>query len=131
MKLLAYVDGGGMYEDRHANIGVVLIDQATGEICVEYGYSIGRATNNEAEYSAVLSAIYVAQELGATELEVRSDSKLIVNQLNGEWRVHESHLKHYFEEVRQEADKLDKFGIQWIPRAENKYADSLSRGVVE
>ena len=130
MKLTAFVDGGGKWNDRHANIGLLILDAETKEVLVEEGHDIGDASNNEAEYTAVVMALYHANRLGAKAIQVYSDSKLVVNQLSGEWRVHENHLRCYYDEIMDEAQNLD-FNISWIPRRENKQADALSRGAVE
>ena len=129
MRVTAYVDGGGKWQDRPANIGIYITNDR-GEVLVEEGHTIGDASNNEAEYTAVAMALYHAKQLGATELQVFSDSKLIVNQLNGEWKIHENHLRYYYDEVIEESQGLD-FKISWIPRTENKIADKLARGAIE
>ena len=131
MRLIAYVDGGGEFEKRHAGIGVVIIEPDSGEVIWARGFDIGSATNNEAEYSAVIQCLYQAEMFGATELLVHSDSKLIVNQINGDWQIHENHLKDYYDEVKSEVAKLDKFEIKWVPRSQNQMADGLARRVVE
>jgi ribonuclease HI len=129
MRLTAYVDGGGKYKDiRPANIGVYITDEQ-GDPVIEEGYVIGDATNNEAEYSAVLMAIYHAKELGATSLEVFSDSRLVVNQIHGSWKVNQDHIGLYYDEVMREKDGLD-FSITWIPRSENQRADKLARSAI-
>ena len=125
MKLVAHVDGGGKWNDRPANIGIVISNEE-GTTLVEEGHDIGDATNNEAEYSAVLMALYHAKRLGATSLDVFSDSKLVVNQLLGKWAVHADHIELYYDEVMREKDGLN-FTITWIPRSENQNADKLAR----
>ncbi len=124
-QLVAFVDGGGEWQDKPANIGLYIVDDHQ-NVRVEEGHIIGKASNNEAEYTAVLMAIYHAQKLGATDLHVYSDSKLIVNQINGDWKIHENHLRHYYDEVKREAESLN-FTISWIPRAQNNKADKLAR----
>lgn len=128
MKLLAWTDGGGVSTgDTEAFIGVVIIDHDTGEILCEHSQAIGLATVNEAEYSGVLFALYWAVEHGATHLTVKSDSKLIVNQVQGKWRVGDAtHLGEYLDEIRQIQPDLVSFKIEWIPREENEVADLLS-----
>ena len=127
MKLTAYVDGGGKWRDRPAYIGLYIYDTDNPEmVLVEEGLQIGDATNNEAEYSAVGMAVYYAKEFGAKELQVYSDSKLVVNQLRGEWRINADHIGLYHDEIKQEIEGLD-FKIDWIPRSENKRADKIGR----
>jgi ribonuclease HI len=124
MKLIAYTDGGS---DRNgqAYVGVVMINE-DGEIVCEHSHSIGKGTNNEAEYSAVILAIYQAIEEESDEIQIFCDSKLVVNQISGEWNIHENHIKEYHEEVMRLAKHID-IEVEWIPRAENKVADRLSR----
>ena len=128
-KLLAWCDGGGVSTgDTDAYIGVLIVDKESGEVLCEHGQSIGLATVNEAEYSAVIFALYWALEHGAETLDVKSDSQLIVNQINGKWKVSKNgrHLRDYLDEVDQARENLLSFGISWIPREENKVADLLT-----
>lgn len=127
--LLAWTDGGGVSTgDTEAYIGVVITDKDTGEILCEHGQAIGKATVNEAEYSAVLFALYWAVENEADRLEVKSDSLLIVNQINGKWKVTKNgkNLGDYLDEAKEAREGLLSFKISWIPREENVVADSLS-----
>ncbi len=125
-RVLIYTDGGSDGNDQ-GYIGIGIIEKDTEEIVYGDGHAIGQATNNEAEYSALIAALYVAQEMGATDVEVNCDSKLVVNQVNGTWQVHKNHLQMYVEEVLKEKEKFDRFEVKWIPRRENKLADALSR----
>lgn len=127
MRLLASVDGGN--DANGAYIGAVVVDLDTGEVVFERGLAIGPGTNNEAEYSALLLALYHAAAAGATELRVRSDSQLVVNQVNGKWAVREPHLREYAEEVRRCIRLLPVFSIEWVRREENEDADRLTREV--
>jgi len=97
-----------------------------GVVVYEDGHSIGLATNNEAEYSALCFALYQAKEMGCTHFVVKSDSRLVVNQISGEWRIHENHLKPYVDEIQSEIKDLEEFDLSWIPRRENKLADALT-----
>lgn len=127
--LLAWCDGGGVSTgDTDAYIGVVIMDKETGEVVLEHGQGIGKATVNEAEYSAVIFALYWALEHGAEILDVKSDSQLIVNQINGKWKVSKNgvHLRDYLNEVKDARKGLLSFGISWVPREENRVADLLT-----
>lgn len=126
-RLIAYTDGGGdSRPETEAYIGLIITDRDTGEVVCEHSEAIGQVTHNEAEYSAVLFAMYWAVEHGATDLLVKSDSQLIVKQINGQYRVTRQHLADYLHEVRQTAEDLLHFKIEWIPREENKVADRLT-----
>ncbi len=129
MKLLAYVDGSGAYKDqKEAGVGVILVDRDNGELIWYGGEEIGFKTNNEAEYHGVIYAMYAAQDFDCTDLVVRSDSKLIVNQISGEWKVHDNHIRVYYEEVKSQAENFDHFVVEWIPRTQNRAADKLASG---
>jgi ribonuclease HI len=128
VKLVAWTDGGGnSTPDTEAYVGVLVVDGDTGTVLWKHGECIGKATHNEAEYSAVLMAIRFAVENGATHLLVRSDSQLIVNQINGRFRVTKRHLADRLEEIRRATEGVLAFQIEWIPREENKVADELTR----
>jgi probable phosphoglycerate mutase len=87
-------------------------------------------TNNVGEYSGVLLAVRYAKELQVDDLEIFSDSKLIVNQLNGSWRCKEAHLRKLRDQIWEEAESFRKISIQWIPRDENQAADGLCRKAI-
>jgi ribonuclease HI len=124
--LLAWTDGGGdCSPETEAYVGVLVRDGDTGEVLWEHGECIGKATHNEAEYRAVLAAVGYAVESGAASLLVRSDSRVVVNQINGGFRVNKPHLAARLEEVRGAARGLD-FRIEHVPRGENREADALT-----
>jgi len=126
LRLIAHIDGGRT-GDGELYVGVTMSDLDTGGLVAEHGIGIGQGTNNEAEYSGLLLAIYTAVELGADELQVRSDSKLVVNQMNGSWAIHKNHLKGYADEAHRAKSPLRAFSIKWVPREQNEEADRLSR----
>jgi ribonuclease HI len=128
VRLVAWTDGGGdSTPDTEAYVGVLVVDEGTGKVMWEHGEGIGRVTHNEAEYSAVLMAVHYAIENGATHLLVRSDSRLVVHQINGQFRVTKRHLADYLEEIHRAVEGVLNFQIEWIPREENKVADELTR----
>ena len=86
MKLKAYIDGASRGNPGPASVGVQLLSE-TGAVLKEHGRTLGRQTNNVAEYEALLDALRLAKELGAAELLVHSDSLLLVKQVAGEYRV--------------------------------------------
>jgi ribonuclease HI len=126
MRLVAWTDGGGdSTPDTDAYIGVLVTDE-TGETLWEHGEAIGKATHNVAEYYAVLKAIRYAIENGASHLLIKSDSRIVVNQINGGFRVTKPHLAELLEQVRRATEDALDFQIEWIPRKENKAADALT-----
>ena len=86
---------------------------------------LGRATNNEAEYHALIRGLEVALKQGCIEVEAKGDSQLIVQQVTGDWKTKEPRLRELRDRVQELAEDFETFEIQHIPREENKEADSL------
>ena len=124
MRVTVNVDGGSRGNPGPAAIAAVATD-GKGETLSERGERIGEATNNVAEYRAVLLGVELARELGADEIEVIGDSALIAHQVRGEWKVKEQHLKPLRDEVRSELETFKRWSIRNVPRAENARADEL------
>lgn len=119
-----HFDGGARPPDNGpAAIGyTVEIDGST----EERGHDrIGTATNNEAEYRALIRGLEVTSEKGCTEVEARADSQLIVRQVAGEWQTKGPHLRKFRDRVREVAEEFEQFEIQHIPREKNRVADAL------
>ncbi|HYQ78773.1 MAG TPA: ribonuclease HI family protein [Solirubrobacterales bacterium] len=117
------VDGGARGNPGPAAIGVVLRDG--GEVVEEVGETIGEATNNVAEYRALLRGIELATERGATDLELVGDSELVVRQVEGRYKVKNPGMKELHEEVKRALRGLDSWSIRHVRRAENADADRL------
>ena len=124
MKLLAFCDGGARGNPGPAGLGVVIKD-ASGKVVAEISEAIGHATNNVAEYSAVKRALERARELGATEVEIVSDSKLLVEQLNGRFKVKNPTLQRFHAEVRAVARGFTSVTYRHVRREYNVRADEL------
>ncbi len=86
---------------------------------------LGKATNNEAEYHALIQGLEVASKKGCTEVEARGDSQLIVRQVTGEWQTKKPHLGKLRDRVREVAEEFETFEILWVNREENLRADEL------
>ena len=106
-------------------IGVVIQDQR-GESIDTISRAVGRVTNNQAEYMAVIAALEKALSLGFDEVEMRADSELIVRQINGRYRVRNADLKPLYQKVIELKNRLKSFTITHIPRNLNKEADMLA-----
>jgi ribonuclease HI len=117
------VDGGARGNPGPAAIGVVL--RAGGEVLEEVGETIGEATNNVAEYRALLRGIQLAAEHGADELEVIGDSELVVRQVEGRYKVKNAGMKELHEEVKRALRGFGSWSIRHVRRAENADADRL------
>jgi ribonuclease HI len=90
------------------------------------GRVLGRATNNEAEYRALIAALEAARELGAEEVEVLTDSELLQRQLLGRYRVRAPNLKPLFAEARRALGSFPRWSVRHVPREENREADRLA-----
>jgi ribonuclease HI len=117
-------DGGSRGNPGPAAIGVVLRN-GDGSVLEEVGETIGEATNNVAEYKALLRGIELAAAHGAEELELVGDSELVVRQVEGRYKVKNAGMKQLHEEVKRALHDFDSWSIRWVPRAENADADRL------
>ena len=91
---------------------------------------LGKATNNQAEYAAVILGLKKALEFNSTEIQIFLDSKLVVEQISGRWKIKDWQLKKLAEKARALLAKFQKWEITHIPRAQNKKADSLANQVL-
>ena len=118
------VDGGSRGNPGPAAVAAVATDPEGKEL-EERSETIGEATNNVAEYRAVLLGIKLARELGADEVELIGDSALIAHQVRGEWKVKEKHLQPLRDEVQRELESFSDWTIRNVPREQNERADEL------
>jgi len=119
------IDGGARGNPGPAAAGVVIRSSDDGTVLHEAGIYLGRATNNVAEYSALVAALEAAARLGVGQAEVVSDSELLVRQMTGVYRVKNEGLRPLFEQAQTLAGKLSKFTIRHVRREQNKDADRL------
>jgi ribonuclease HI len=124
MKVVINVDGGSRGNPGPAGIAAVATDPS-GEILAERSETIGRATNNVAEYRALLLGIELAKELSADEAEFVGDSLLIVEQVRGKWKVKQEHLRPLHTKVKDALRELPSWSIRHVKRDENTRADEL------
>ena len=124
MKLVVNVDGGARGNPGPAAIAAVLQD-VNGDILEEHGERIGRATNNVAEYRALLLGIERATAIGADEVELIGDSELIVKQVKGEYKVKDATMRELHAEVKQALRGFDSWSIRHVRREHNAEADRL------
>jgi probable phosphoglycerate mutase len=124
-------DGGSRGNPGPAGSGAVLIDAQTGSVLAEIAMFIGVATNNVAEYRAVLAAVDVANEIAPdAELLVRMDSKLVVEQMSGRWKVKNEGMQDLFQAMQQSIGTR-KITFEWIPREQNGKADALANEAMD
>ena len=130
MKLVVNVDGGARGNPGPAAIGVV-VSEPDGTVIEEVAERIGVATNNVAEYRAVLKGIERAQALGAGEVELIGDSELIARQLTGAYKVKHPSMKPLHAEALAALSGFDRWRIQTVPRAQNARADALVNAALD
>jgi ribonuclease HI len=123
-KVIVNVDGGSRGNPGPAAIAAVVTDPS-GEVVAERSETIGAATNNVAEYRALLLGVALAKDLGADEAEFVGDSMLIVEQVRGNWKVKQEHLRPLHAEARAALDDLGSWSIRHVKRGENERADEL------
>ena len=124
MKAKLSTDGGARGNPGPAAYGYV-IETDDGHVLAAHGEAIGRATNNVAEYSGLVAGLQKAAELGVRELEVVSDSELLVKQMQGEYRVKNEALKALWEEASDLERQFAKVRYTAVGRAHNELADQL------
>lgn len=122
-RLTVNVDGGARGNPGPAAIGVVVRD--SGGVLEEVGETIGEATNNVAEYRALLRGIQLAAERGATDLELVGDSELVVRQVEGRYKVKNAGMKELHEEAKRALRNFDSWSIRHVRRENNADADRL------
>lgn len=129
-RVVLYVDGGARGNPGPSGIGIVLSDEGGGELARANDY-IGIATNNVAEYRALLLGIEQARQLGAGELEIVNDSELVARQLAGEYKVKSAALRPLHEQALEALESFERWSIHSVPRAENELADALVNEAID
>jgi probable phosphoglycerate mutase len=124
MKARLSTDGGARGNPGPAAFGYVL-EAEDGHVLAAHGEAIGRATNNVAEYRGLVAGMEKAVELGVRELDVVSDSELLVKQMRGEYRVKNEALKELWEDASDLERKFAKVRYTAVRRAHNELADRL------
>jgi ribonuclease HI len=123
-KLLIHVDGGCRGNPGPGAIAFVIEDDE-GNGVEEHSEFIGETTNNRAEYAAVIAALEMAHQLCKGEVSIFSDSKLVVNQLSGSWKIGDKELKTLFEDAKKSESSFEKVTYTHVRRENNKRADEL------
>lgn len=129
-KIIIYTDGGSRGNPGPAAIGVVFCNEK-GQTIKKYGEYLGQATNNEAEYQAVIfalkkfKALFGGRLAKSAEVEVRTDSELLVKQLNGEYKILEPEIQQLFVQTWNLKLDFKKVKFRHVPRESNKEADRL------
>ena len=129
-RLVLHVDGGARGNPGPAAIGVV-IDDADGNRVADLAERIGEATNNVAEYRALLRGLERAAELGAREVEVINDSELVAKQVNRVYKVKHPAMRPLYEAATERLGGFERWSIRSVPRADNADADALVNAALD
>ncbi|WJK43959.1 bifunctional RNase H/acid phosphatase [Solwaraspora sp. WMMA2056] len=131
MKVIVEADGGARGNPGPAGYGAVVLDAGSGAVLAERGEAIGVATNNVAEYQGLIAGLRAAAELGATAVDVRMDSKLVVEQMCGRWQIKNPGLRPLAAQAATLVREFDLVSFGWIPREKNKRADALANQAMD
>ncbi|MGI8664478.1 MAG: bifunctional RNase H/acid phosphatase [Jatrophihabitans sp.] len=131
LAVIVEADGGSRGNPGPAGYGAVVLDALTGAVLAERQGFLGVRTNNVAEYQGLIAGLSAAAELGAAEVAVRMDSKLVVEQLSGRWQIKHPAMQALAREARELAGGFARIGYQWIPRAQNGRADRLANQAMD
>jgi probable phosphoglycerate mutase len=135
VKLVVEADGGARGNPGPAGYGAVVCDVESGEVLAEAADGLGVTTNNVAEYQGLLAglraAAALAERMPVTEVEVRMDSKLVVEQMSGRWKIKNETLRPLALEAARLVRDLGTVRFTWVPRARNQRADRLANEAMD
>jgi ribonuclease HI len=130
LRLLVHVDGGARGNPGPAAIGAV-VSTPEGEVLDEASETIGEATNNVAEYRAVLLGLDRVRQLGADEVEVINDSELVARQIGGAYKVKHAGLRPLYQQTMEALRDFDKWSVRSVRREQNARADELVNAALD
>ena len=130
-KVLIEVDGGSRGNPGPAGFGAVVWSEDHATVLAEQKQAIGVTTNNVAEYRGLIAGLEEARRLGAGEVAVAMDSKLVVEQMTGRWKVKHPGMAELHQQARALASTFDSVSYRWIPREQNAHADRLANEAMD
>jgi broad specificity phosphatase PhoE/ribonuclease HI len=131
-RLIVEADGGSRGNPGPAGYGALVRDADTGRVLAERAASVGRATNNVAEYGGLVAGLQAALDLDPTaRVEVRMDSKLVVEQMSGRWKIKHPDMQQLALQAQKIARQLAEVRYTWVPRAQNGAADALANSAMD
>ena len=135
-RLVVEADGGSRGNPGVAGYGALVRDPATGAVLVELAEPLGRQSNNVAEYSGLIAGLRAVLDIDAgADVRVRMDSKLVVEQMSGRWKIKHEDMRRLALEARDLCARISDSGgsvdFEWIPREKNKDADALSNEAMD
>jgi ribonuclease H / adenosylcobalamin/alpha-ribazole phosphatase len=131
LRVVVEADGGARGNPGPAGWGAVVRDADTGEVLRECQAAIGHATNNVAEYGGLIAGLEAAAGLGASTVEVRMDSKLVIEQMSGRWKIKHPGLRPLAARAARLVSQFQAVRWTWIPRARNAHADRLANQAMD
>lgn len=131
VKVVVEADGGSRGNPGPAGYGAVVWTADHRTVLAERKQAIGRATNNAAEYSGLIAGLEEAANLGANEVDVNLDSKLVVEQMSGRWKVKHPDLAPLYQQATALSTRFDRVTYTWVPRAKNSHADRLANEAMD
>jgi ribonuclease H / adenosylcobalamin/alpha-ribazole phosphatase len=131
LQVVVEADGGARGNPGPAGYGAVVREANTGEVLAERSAAIGIATNNVAEYEGLIAGLQAAADLGAVEVDVRMDSKLVVEQMAGRWRINHPGLRPLAARAATLVRSFDRVSYTWVPRDRNTHADALANAAMD
>jgi broad specificity phosphatase PhoE/ribonuclease HI len=131
VKVIVEADGGSRGNPGPAGYGAVVWTEDHNTVLAERKQAIGRATNNVAEYSGLIAGLEEAGTLGASEVDVNMDSKLVVEQMSGRWKVKHPDMVPLHQQATALSARFDRVAYTWVPRAKNGHADRLANEAMD
>lgn len=130
MKVTIHTDGASRGNPGEAGLGVLIVDEA-GQKLAEISEYLGQTTNNVAEYKALIRGLEEAKKLGATEVDVYTDSQLMARQISGEYKVKNQGLIPLYQEAKRLLSQFASGKVTHVPRELNKEADKLANWAID
>jgi ribonuclease H / adenosylcobalamin/alpha-ribazole phosphatase len=130
-RVVIEADGGSRGNPGPSGYGAVVFDAVSGQVLAERFDYIGIDTNNVAEYRGLIAGLLAAKELGATDVVIRMDSKLVIEQMSGRWQIKHATMRQLAREASQLLAEFPTTRLEWIPREANKHADHLANRAMD
>lgn len=130
-RVIVEADGGARGNPGPAGWGALVRQEGSGEVLAERCEAIGIATNNVAEYGGLIAGLQAAADLGVSEVEVRMDSKLVIEQMAGRWRIKHPGLRPLAAQAAALVRRFDRVTWTWVPRERNRDADRLANQAMD
>jgi ribonuclease H / adenosylcobalamin/alpha-ribazole phosphatase len=131
LRVAVEADGGARGNPGPAGWGAVVREVDTGQVLLERAEAIGVATNNVAEYRGLIAGLQAAADLGATEVDVAMDSKLVIEQMAGRWKIKHPGLRPLAAQAAALVRGFQAVTWTWVPRERNRHADRLANEAMD